>query len=425
MLSWYQDIIKWGIIMPKYNVLDLFSGAGGMAEGFLQAGFNIPCATDYSQEAAETYLNRHNQLGYTPKYFVGDIRTLTKNRSKLKELLNGNKIDVIVGGPPCQGFSLSGKRLADDIRNTLFLEYLKMVSLVKPKYFVMENVGGLLSYKFDSLVGLDGQVYNDVFPQDVVQNEAFKLGYLVNWRILNAKDFGVPQNRPRVIFLGHKIKKIKGGKIKDAVKPPEFPRNEDKKKIVTVEDAISDLNFIKNGELRLKYDNRYGNNSEYQRKLKEGLTLKKDGQRMRTNVLYNHQTSNHTQKIIERFAQLRPGESIGALLERLPDDLKNEYNTKKFRCTKLNKNDVSPTVLTLPDDIIHYDPKNPRILTVREFARLQSFDDSFEFKGKRTTGGDRRKYETPQYTQVGNAVPPLFANAIAKEIYKALENRKG
>lgn len=118
---------------------------------------------------------------------------------------------------------------------------------------------------------------------------------------------------------------------------------------------------------------------------------------------------------------LASGESIGELLQRLPKNLKDQYSTKKFRCTKLNKNAVSPTVLTLPDDIVHYEVNNPRILTVRELARLQSFDDSFEFLGNRTTGGSRRKYETPQYTQVGNAVPPLFAKAIGREILKALK----
>lgn len=403
----------------KYKVLDLFSGAGGMSEGFLQAGFHIPCATDHSKEAAETYINRHNQLGLDINYYNGDIRNLTRSKKKLKEFLGDNVIDVVVGGPPCQGFSLSGKRLADDIRNTLFLEYLKIVKLVKPKYFVMENVEGLLSYKFEKIKGLDGEIYDDIHPHQVIKKEAFKLGYWVEYKVLNVKNFGVPQNRPRVIFLGHKIRKYRGKKTKDLVPLPKFPTGQNS--IVTVEDAISDLNFIKNGEVKNRYNNKFGNKSNYQKMLRQGLTSGSDGKPVQEKTLFNHQTSNHNKKTVERFKLLKQGESINTLLQRLPEEKREEFFTKKQRCTKLNKSDVSPTVLTLPDDIIHYDNNNPRILTVRELARLQSFDDSFEFKGKRTTGGKRRKFETPQYTQVGNAVPPFFSNAIALEIRKALQ----
>ncbi|WP_156061416.1 DNA cytosine methyltransferase [Bacillus altitudinis] len=403
----------------NYKVVDLFSGAGGMAEGFLQAGFHITFATDFSKEAAETYKNRHKQLGYNTNYYFGDIRDLTNCENKIKKFIGEDKIDVVVGGPPCQGFSLSGKRLEDDIRNTLFIEYLKMVKLLKPKYFVMENVGGLLSYKFKSIKGIDHEIYENVHPQEVILKESLKIGYSVKWKLLNAKNFGVPQNRPRIIFLGHKIRRYKNGKNKDVFHPPNFPT--ERNTITTVEDAISDLNFIKNGEIKIKYDNRFGNKSEYQQKLRFGLTPNKNGESIKAESLFNHQTSKHNEKTIKRFKLLKSGESISELMGRLPDELKETFNTKKFRCTKLNKEDISPTVLTLPDDIIHYDINNARILTVRELARLQSFDDSFEFKGKRTTGGDRRKFETPQYTQVGNAVPPLFANAIAIEILNSLK----
>lgn len=135
----------------------------------------------------------------------------------------------------------------------------------------------------------------------------------------------------------------------------------------------------------------------------------------------NHVASRHKKNTLERFSLLKPGEGIEGLLERLTTDEYEKHFTKKYRCFKLHQNQVSPTVLTLPDDIIHYDLKNPRILSVRELARIQSFDDSFQFVGNRTTGGDRRKFETPQYTQVGNAVPPIFAYSIAKEIMKALK----
>lgn len=401
-----------------FNVLDLFSGAGGMAEGFLQAGFRIPNACDFSAEVALTYKNRHQQLGYTDlNFYQGDIRKIAKPK-KIKEFLEGNEISVIVGGPPCQGFSLTGKRNQEDPRNYLFIDYLKIVRIVKPKYFVIENVEGILSFKVSGLKALSRTVYDNVTVPEVIVKEAEKIGYSVKYKLLNAKNYGVPQNRPRVIFLGHQIKRVKG-KVIDIVPPPEFPAIQDV--TITVSQAISDLRFLKNGETAESYNSRF-KTSAYQSALKNGLTPNINGFGVRACSLANHSASNHTEKVIKRFKKLKPDESISQLLNRIDEHELEEFNTKKYRCTKLHRDRVSPTVLTLPDDIIHYDPQNPRILTVRELARLQSFDDSFEFLGKRTTGGERRKHETPQYTQVGNAVPPLFANAIANEIMKALKN---
>ncbi|MBA9084941.1 DNA (cytosine-5)-methyltransferase 1 [Fontibacillus solani] len=402
----------------KYNVLDLFSGAGGMSEGFLQAGFKITNACDYSSEAAETYQNRHRQLGYKDSvFFNGDIKKLTTPK-KMNDFLNGKKIDVIVGGPPCQGFSISGKRNKDDPRNVLFLEYLKVVKLVKPKYFVIENVEGILTFKIDKITGISGTIYeNDIVP-NIIVNEAKKLGYHVEYRLLNAKNYSVPQNRPRVIFLGHMIKNVKG-KIIHLVAPPVFPTPQEN--IISVEDAISDLRFLTAGKKTSNYDNRY-KPTHYQLALRNGLTPNINGNSVPATSLSNHWSSRHTENVVDRFKMLEHGESIGDLLKRLSSDEYKKYKTKKYRCTKLHPKSVSPTVLTLPDDIVHYDLKNPRILSVRELARLQSFDDSFEFLGKRTTGGNRRRLETPQYTQVGNAVPPLFAKAIARQIMKALKD---
>ncbi|PCN43184.1 hypothetical protein B9C88_17185 [Brevibacillus laterosporus] len=403
--------------MLRYKVLDLFSGAGGMSEGFLQAGFQVPFANEYTKEASLTYQNRHKQLGYPLTFYEGDVRDLTK-RKKLFDFLNGEEVDVIVGGPPCQGFSLTGKRSKEDERNNMFLEYLKIVKLVKPKYFVLENVEGILSYRFGRIKGISGIVYEDQSVPQIIYAEALKLGYLVKWRLLNAKDYGVPQNRPRVIFIGHKIS-LKRNQIISCVTEPDFPIQQNK--IVTVQEAISDLRFLRSGEIATKYDKRY-KITEYQRMLRNGLTPDINREPCRTEFLKNHQTSRHGEITTERFKLLSPGESIDGLLNRLDIDQNQKLFTKKYRCTKLSPNAVAPTILTLPDDIIHFDPKNPRILTVRELARLQSFDDSFEFLGKRTTGGERRKYETPQYTQVGNAVPPLLARAVAEKIMEALIN---
>ncbi|SFF23909.1 DNA (cytosine-5)-methyltransferase 1 [Paenibacillus algorifonticola] len=387
-----------------------------MAEGFLQAGFKIPNACDFSAEAALTYQNRHKQLGYSDlKFYQGDIKNLAKPK-KLKEFLNGNEISVVVGGPPCQGFSLTGKRDENDFRNFLFLEFLKIIKLVKPKYFVMENVEGILSYKFSEFVGLSGRVYENHFVTQIIREEAYKIGYEVRFEQLNAKNYGVPQNRPRVIFFGHRIKKYKNKKV-DLVSPPEFPGK--KSEVITVYEAISDLSFLTNGKESDKYNENFIV-TNYQKQLRQGITPNINGQTIMAHSLKNHKAAKHQNRTERRFSLLKSGESIGELLKRLDKKQYKELKTKKYRCTKLHINDVAPTVLTLPDDIVHYEKGNSRILTVRELARLQSFDDSFEFLGKRTTGGVRRKLETPQYTQVGNAVPPLFARAIAIEIRKAL-----
>ncbi|WP_235550429.1 DNA cytosine methyltransferase [Paenibacillus sp. Soil750] len=400
----------------KYTVLDLFCGAGGMSEGFMQAGFYIPFASDYSKEAAETYKNRHAQLGHELTFFQGDIRSLSR-KPNLAEFLNGASIDVIVGGPPCQGFSLSGKRDENDPRNKMFLEYLKIVKSVQPKYFVMENVEGILSYRFTKIRGVSGKVYINELASKIIEEEALKLGYRVQCLQLNAKDYGVPQNRPRVIFIANKVEK-KGKEYIDVVPRPSLPKK--REKIVTVQEAISDLSFLKNGESSTNYNEEY-EQTAYQSMLRNGLTPGANNRTIRCEELLNHKASKHLEKTVDRFNKLNPGETIAELLGRLDEIDHAYYFTKKYRCSKLDRDQVSPTVLTLPDDIIHYDETNPRILTVREFARLQSFDDSFEFCGKRTTGGERRKFETPQYTQVGNAVPPLFARAIAVEVMCALQ----
>lgn len=400
----------------KYKILDLFSGAGGMAEGFLQAGFNIPFATDYSKEAAQTYVNRHKQLGYSDlQFFQGDIRELSRNEN-FSKFIKEKEISVVVGGPPCQGFSLTGKRSKEDKRNNLFLEYLRLVKLSNPDYFVMENVEGILSYRIDRITGLSQDEYINELVPDIIKAESEKMGYKVKLKLLNAKDYGVPQNRPRVIFLGHKAMKINNNLI-SLVPEPHFPSPLNYK--VSSSEAISDLRFLKMGKVCYEYDNRF-KRTEYQKKLIKGITPNSDGNTLNSLKLSNHAASRHKQSTIERFSMLKPGENIDQLLERLQPEDYNKYFTKKYRCQKLHQHCVSPTVLTLPDDIIHYDSNNPRILSVRELARLQSFDDSFEFLGKRTTGGDKRKYETPQYTQVGNAVPPIFAHSIAKEIMKSL-----
>jgi DNA (cytosine-5)-methyltransferase 1 len=390
-----------------YQVLDLFSGAGGMSEGFLQAGFSIPFASDKSEQVALTYKNRHNQLGYAVKYYCGDVSELSDSAT-LQSFLGESiaKIDVVCGGPPCQGFSLAGQRNPLDKRNKLVQSYIKILSQVKPKYFVMENVLGILSAEFIEFKGKT-QTYSNKKVTDVLISEFAEIGYPnVEIKLLDASDFGVPQKRQRVIFLGTRQD------IKNKLTHP-LPKNTPK---VSAKEAIEDLSNIEAGSSLNSYSAKP--TSSFQTQSRSGRTKNVQGLTLNTKVLHNHQTSKHSSLVSERFAKVTAGENIKNMLLRINDEDAKRLATKKQNCRRIVASEPSPTVLTLPDDLIHYE-KN-RILTVREMARLQSFDDSFEFLGKRTTGGDRRKLETPQYTLVGNAVPPLLAKAVAEEIMRNL-----
>lgn len=405
--------------MNKPIVLDIFCGAGGMSEGFIQAGFDVAFACDVNEEAELTYVNRHKQLGYDVKFARIDINKFCK-KSFLRKFIGDIKIDVVCGGPPCQGFSLAGKRDKNDPRNTLFKSYIETIKIVKPDYFVMENVTGILSMKIEEFIGVKGDVYKNSTVPEILKNEFFAIGYEVRFKVLNASHFGVPQNRRRVFFIGHKIRKYRNKKSSDIVDPPKFPKGKIDK-FITIKEAINDLSFLSSGQVSHSYLQNI-NLTQYQMDSMNGRTPKKSGKPIKAIKLNNHQASRHTKKVIKRFSLLNEGEDLEGLKGRIDPDIWEKYKTKKLRCYKVRNNEISPTVLTLPDDLVHYS-KN-RIMTVREMARLQSFDDSFEFLGKRTTGGKRRKIDLPQYTQVGNAVPPLLAKAIGKEILKALEQTR-
>ena len=376
-----------------------------MSEGFIQAGFNVAFASDINEAAELTYTNRHNQLGYPVKFACMDIKEFSK-KSFLERFLDNIKIDIVCGGPPCQGFSLAGKRSKTDPRNSLIRHYIQVINIVKPRYFIMENVEGILSFETDKFESISGKIYKNKLVVDILKEEFNKIGYNIKYKILNASDFGVPQQRKRVVFMGC-------GKEEKSI--PEFPvRNI--KKVVTVKEAIGDLEFLNSGEESFEY--KIKSFSDYQRKSKDGRTPNVKGKSINTKIIYNHKASNHSKFIEKRFSLIKQGENLKDLFNKLSEEDKKIYATKKNACRRIKEDDLSPTVVTLPDDLIHYS-KN-RIMTVRELARLQSFDDSFEFLGKRTTGGEARKKDLPQYTQVGNAVPPLLAKAVAEEIMKVL-----
>lgn len=342
------------------KVLDLFSGVGGLSYGFEMAGFEIVGAVEFDKSIADSMKKNHKNT----EIFVGDIRKISPQ--KIKEKIG--KIDVIVGGPPCQGFSLKGQRKGlNDDRNFLFKEYIKYIKFFKPTYFVMENVPTILSEQ-------KGYFKNEILK------EFSKIGYNIDFGILNASDFGVPQNRKRAIFIGS---------LKSKVNLPEGELN----KKITVWDAISDLAYLESGEGDFEVEYKNQAKSNYQKQV-----------RNKSKKLYNHVATRHSDVAIDR-------------LKRIPPEKGKEYLKEKISSTfgqtwgRLEKNKQSPTIVTrfdTPSNGKNSHPYLNRAITPREAARLQSFPDTFIFYGNKSS----------VIKQIGNAVPPLLGKAIANEIKK-------
>jgi DNA-methyltransferase (dcm) len=435
--------------------IDLFCGAGGMSEGLIQAGFHILFSSDINPEVQRTYMNRHEQLGLqqgvNTHYHRGDIRELNGNMiqeaiSSLK-IFKGEKapeIDAIFGGPPCQGFSRAGRRDPNDPRNMLFREYVRVISEVKPKYVVLENVTGFTDTKFYGFVGVTGHKYEDgTLVPDILRNEFELIGYnTLEPKILNAAHYGVPQRRNRIIVMAYR----------NDMEKPDYPiATYNDKDALTMVDAIGDL--IRDEDVKKAV---HHEDTEFQQESKSGRTLDIEGNPIpNRDEPRNNEVSSHLPIIRERFSLFKEGEDGSSLKKRVMSDgvdiskcpsliehcvkvtgmkeneivevyrkgnvsreLADVLLTKKSIRIRLDRSRPSATVVTIADDYIS--PFEPRTFTVRELARIQSFDDSFEFLGKRTTGGLRRRVEIPQYSQVGNAVPPLLAKVIASEIIKVL-----
>ena len=341
-----------------------------MSLGLENAGFNVLYANDINPDAMRTY--KHN----FPKVLV-ECKDISRiDQHDVKKKLGGKKIHLISAGTPCQGFSTSGRRNPNDPRNKLFRQLIKFVKVIKPDIFVMENVSGLLSMEKGNTFGRIKKYFE-------------KSGYTVRHKIISAADFGVPQNRNRVFIVGTR-KHIRDSEI--------FPTAKSKQPL-TVKDAISDLAFLDVNSRTGQYKIRP--RSKYQKMM-----------RVRSSFIHNHESARHSAKVQKRFSKIPPGMDSRKALRHA--------RTRKRDCYKLDPNAPSRTVTTLPEDFVHYG-KN-RIPTVREMARLQSFPDTFVFLGPRTTGGRRRKYECPQYTQVGNAVPPLLAEQVFRHMKKMIKN---
>ena len=341
-----------------------------MSLGLENAGYEIVYANDLNGDALKTY--KHN----FPNVVVeqGDINKI--NPYEVSKRINRKYVDVIVAGAPCQGFSTSGRRNPDDPRSKLFLQVGKFLKVFKPKIFVMENVSGLLSMEKGNTM------------KTIISN--FKNnGYYVTYKVLSAAEFGIPQMRNRVFIVGTS-KPISSEQI--------FPKPS-KNKSVSVKEAISDLAFLGLNDESDEYHTKP--TTPYQKKMRRGLK-----------TLHNHKSAKHSKLIQKRFSKVPQGMDGRNALKN-SGTLKRDYY-------KLHPNKTSRTITTSPEDLIHY--KENRIPTVREMARLQSFPDYFVFHGPRTTGGLQRKFACPQYTQIGNAVPPLLSEKLFKQISKVLIN---
>jgi len=347
-----------------YEAIDLFSGCGGLSYGLANSGIHAKSAVDNWPEALATY--EANHLGSS----IIDFDLGAKNLNSLKQQLNDAQ--VVFGGPPCQGFSISGKRDPDDPRNLLYRGFFDVVADVRPQVFLMENVPNLAS--------MDGGRLIEAIEEDFVS-----LGYSLTRRILLASDYGVPQNRKRLFLFGT---------LSDV--PYEFPvgKTVEKQDKVTTGMAISDLP-----------EDAVSEGSSYPSK---PTTKYQELMRANSEGIFNHQTTNHSEQT-RRIISLVPD---GGNYKSLPPELQQTRRVN-IAWTRFASDKPSPTIDTGHRHHFHY--SFDRVPTVRESARLQSFPDSFIFEGTKTS----------QYKQVGNAVPPLLAQELGKSITNYLDKVLG
>ncbi len=327
------------------KIIELFSGAGGLSLGFEQAGFQNLFSVEFNPQAAQTY--RKNFPNH--HLIEGDIKEITN--SKIKELQGNNEVDVIIGGPPCQGFSMAGnigRKFIDDDRNRLFKEFVRFVDVIQPKMFVMENVARLATHN-------KGQTIKEII------SEFEKLGYIVDPKVLQAADYGVPQKRQRIFIVGYKKGKF------------SFPEIQEKH--TTVKEAIGDLPELKNGQI---------------------------------SQIPNHFAMNHSEQMLEKMAFIKDGGDR----KDIPENLRPKSgDIRKY--IRYASDKPSVTVTGDMRKIFHYSQN--RALSPRELARLQTFPDDFIFEGNSIS----------IQQQIGNAVPPLLGKVVAEQVKKCLNSREG
>lgn len=371
------------------KMIDLFAGCGGLSLGMEQAGFTTIFANEINKALFETYLYNRNLA--KDSYFTGDINELNNNIKKYQSKFSD--VDLVCGGPPCQGFSMANRqRILDDPRNTLYKAFLEFLREVQPKFFVMENVKGM-SKKIDEIISDFKKYLGD--------------GYSFSHSLLNAKDFGLPQNRERFFIIGNRLNvdtdslfvEIKANKLK---------------KPFVLKDAISDLPQLKPN--RTKNNTKIENQeigffeTDYTYPASVYVNFINNGKQ--TKKLYNHKTRYNNDRDIKIFSLLPQGANSlhKSIEEIMPYKSRNHIFKDKY--FKLNENEVCKTITShmKHDCNMYIHPNQARGLSPREAARVQTFPDYYVFKG------------TPNYwyAQIGNAVPVKLAEFIGKEIIKYL-----
>lgn len=412
--------------MEKPVFIDLFAGCGGLSLGLEKAGFFPIFVNELNDAAMATYLINRRETNplLESKYHLSNIKEMVLKPSFLDDLLDGIKsdynitdVDLLVGGPPCQGYSGIGHRRSYSVdkkqlpSNHLYQDYAYVINRVRPKIFLFENVRGLL-YSRWTTAGKKGEIWQDV--QNTFQSIP---GYVVRSSLVHAKDFGVPQNRPRVLLVGIREDIITSSRGDGYLAAGFLP--ESSGKYPTLSELLGDLvdPDYENGGSTSEYPS--DPNSQIQMELRydpiKHLVFPKDY------PVTEHEYSRHSPHVLEKFNyMLTHGGQI-------PEHLKTKKFSQRLLPAEWDSRGPIITATSMPDDYVHF--SQARTLTVREWARVQLFPDWYQFQGKRTTGGLRRagnprlgnfERELPKYTQIGNAVPVGLAEKIGKHFLNIL-----
>lgn len=421
------------------KVVDLFAGCGGLSLGLEQAGFIPVFVNELNDDARATYIrNREERHPWLAEkgFHASDVKGMVLDKKYLPALerrlkndfgIEHGELDLLVGGPPCQGFSGIGHRRSYSVdkeqlpSNRLYQDMAAIIHRMRPRAFLFENVRGLLNSRWTEN-GVKGEIWRDVFNtyRDIP-------GYTVAAQLVYAKDYGVPQNRPRVLLVGVRddvrADLQREGGDEDAVGRGYLPKPTPGQApdLIDLLGDLVDPEYV-NGGATLVYPN--GARTAIQKLLRTpiegGSPLRKGA------LLTEHEYSKHGAAVVAKFKAMQ---ATGGAVPK-------QFKTKKFAQRLLPERwgEAGPTITatSLPDDYVHFDSTQPRTLTVREWARLQMFPDWYQFSGKRTTGGIRRAgnpregifdREVPRYTQIGNAVPVGLARAVGEHLAKILRSK--
>lgn len=395
--------------------IDAFAGCGGLSLGLMQAGLTGRFAIERDKFAFATLKENLLAKGASYKYVwprwlpkepIGIVELLDNYREQLEEI--SGTVDLLVGGPPCQGFSSAGRRQHDDPRNQLFDSYLNLVDIIQPKAVLIENVRG---FTLDFSAGDEVKNFSQALKKRLSDD------YTVHEQLLDLSDFGVPQARTRYFVLAFRSElKISNPFEHLRNRLPSFLRSLRLTAPVSSGSAISDLEVGRGGrqpstESKGFEEIRYaGPLTHYQKLMNAGCETPAD-----------LRLARHNDNIVSRFKEIiELSHAAGRLNVSIGAEMRARFGIKKMALRVLDPDRPSPTITSMPDDLLHY--SEPRTLTVRENARLQSFPDWYSFQGKYTSGGHLRKQEVPRFTQVANAVPPLAARAIGETLYELLRS---